>query len=309
MLKQRFAIGVGVLITGLLVSPVVGSSVTQTSITAGQSTENVAAFEGSVEYDPADADGELTVSLTNTTAGFDDGGSITGLALNLPDSATGGSLVKTNEPATGFSDADGSVKASPFGTYAFGAITGNNWRGGSPGSGLADDKTGTLTFDITGDTDKIVASDFLTVGERYNPSEDGEQQSEGNGNNGNNGNGHGNNSNGNANNGNGNNGNGNSGNNGMGPGVTVNGQTYAMPDTDANGGESEKGGFVKQTESTGTETGSRGIAVRFQAIGSEQNDESDKVLGAVVPAPAPVWAGLALLGALLVIHRRRNSAH
>ncbi|MBM3983002.1 MAG: hypothetical protein FJ304_22565 [Planctomycetes bacterium] len=105
----------------------------------------------------------ITVKLTNVSPAAN-GGYITGLAFNDPNSTAKGnigtvtSFAPSYTPATGQSFSllgaptyNNSVATSPYGNFDVGAAVGGDWLGGGmPQDGLAVGQTGTFVFNVTG---------------------------------------------------------------------------------------------------------------------------------------------------------------
>jgi hypothetical protein len=129
------------------------------------STSDIGNFTGLVNYgyNPSLGFFDLTISLTNTSG--DPNLKITGFVFNSDVNQVFATL-KPN-PTASFENIAGS-KASPFGTFEFGAALGGDWLGGgSPADGIQKNASQTFHFavtttDATLNLSSLTPTDFLT---------------------------------------------------------------------------------------------------------------------------------------------------
>lgn len=132
----------------------------------GNSTEGLADFDGTIQYDfLGGMDGKLTVSLTNTSD-LDNGGFLTGFVFNVGGFTVDLDLTSADYPFDLVSNESG----SPFGTFAWGAaLNGDFLGGGNPSGGIPVGDTGTFMFDLdSADAALISAMTFLTGDNDFN---------------------------------------------------------------------------------------------------------------------------------------------
>jgi hypothetical protein len=119
----------------------------------------------------------ITVQLTNISPAAN-GGYLTGLAFNDPNSFSKGNISSVTSFSTSYSPPTGqafsllgaptfnnSVPTSPYGSFDIGAAVGGDWLGGGqPSDGLAVGETGTFTFVVSGTSlNKLTAANILAA--------------------------------------------------------------------------------------------------------------------------------------------------
>lgn len=123
-------------------------------------------FQGEINYTPVSAtEGNLILSLTNTSAGGN-GGYLTAFAFNNPGDLITGISLTPSDPDFGLvGSGANSVGAGPHGQFDFGVSTGSNYEGGgAPSKGIAVGDTATFTFQLTGTgLDALTTSSFFTA--------------------------------------------------------------------------------------------------------------------------------------------------
>jgi len=133
---------------------------------SSQSTQNLGAFTGVLDYQA----GVLTVSLTNTSSPLN-GGFITGFLFNINDADddASGAFSDADDASTGgLNESDynqvANASGSPFGTFELGAALGGNFLGGgNPNKGIGVGETGIFKFTITEpDGELLTALSFIT---------------------------------------------------------------------------------------------------------------------------------------------------
>ena len=130
---------------------------------AGNSTEGLGDFTGTIEYNSLGGSlGSLIVTLTNTSD-EDNGGFITGFLFNMNSADATAALSSATHP---FDDCEGNgLNGQPFGDpFDAGAALGGKFEGGgNPNDGIAVGETGTFEFDVVAtDAASLSAADFMS---------------------------------------------------------------------------------------------------------------------------------------------------
>lgn len=147
-MSRTILFGLGFAMAVVLATPSAKADyINLTADTAG-STEHLGNFAGKLEYSSSSATAAtLTVTLKNTSPA-NKGGYITAFVFNNPSDLI--TDIALNTAPANFSLVE-NVNGAPFGTFDFGASTGDKFEGGgSPSKGLGVGQTGTFTFALTG---------------------------------------------------------------------------------------------------------------------------------------------------------------
>jgi MYXO-CTERM domain-containing protein len=161
--NTRTALGLGCLFAAVAAAPA-SAGIMDVVSDAGQSTDQLGKFHGTIGYDATAEGGLLTVQLVNSSL-LDNGGYITGFVFNIAssDPDVRATLISASHEFDGIAG----QSAPPFGgPYTAGASLGGNWSGGgNPAKGIGVGETGMFVFSITGaDTASLDAPDFFMGG-------------------------------------------------------------------------------------------------------------------------------------------------
>jgi len=131
---------------------------------SGASSEGLGSFTGSIEYayDAIDGDGQLIITLTNTSPAGN-GGFLTGFVFNIDSADAGASATLVSASPVTLINAP-NQSGEPFGNpYDAGAALGGNFLGnGNPDQGVAIGTTGTFEFEVNAsDASTLTAASFL----------------------------------------------------------------------------------------------------------------------------------------------------
>ena len=152
------------------------SLATPVAITSGYQLTGSGYFSGSLDYvASSDTDATLTLILNNLDTGSA-GGSITALALNLPEvsGVTFSNLTSVTAP-TNFAQlgsyiSDNGINASPLGNFDFGSVVTNSgmaaasWSSGNSANGIQANASGTFVFHFVGSNlDDLTTLSFINA--------------------------------------------------------------------------------------------------------------------------------------------------